>query len=228
MTGAVPDPQAEAEALAFYRTVRDYEHHFNTIEFEVRKLASAWLIAAFTAIGFIVRGDITGNSLFSSWTMLLLVAGLAQLGLFTLWILDQVVYHGLLDAVFTKALHIERQLPQLPPLRSMMMRISGGAGMARYLSLFYLLPMLLFAILAWFAAIRVVEAGAPVQPWIGIATIISGLPIWVIVKSAMLDRGRRRNRPPAEASGEPAHEFVIKRWQATLAAATELDPQSAA
>ena len=212
------DPDPEAEALAFYQTVSSYEHHFNSIEFEVRKLASAWLIAAFAGIAFVVRGDLADNSLLTSWALLLLIAGLAQVGLFSLWILDQVVYHGLLDAVFTNALHIERQFPQVPPTRSMMLRISGGTGMARYLSLFYLLPMLIFAAVAGYAAFRL---GGAVVPRFGVAAMIASVPAWVMVKARLQARQSREQRPPPEPSGEAAHDFVIGAGRSPWCAATK-------
>ncbi len=201
-----------AEAVTFYRTVQVYEHHFNGLEFEVRKLASAWLIASFAAIAFIVRGDlVVDRSLISPDPLLILVAGLAQIGLFSLWILDQVVYHSLLDAVFTTALHLERRLPELPPLRSTMLRLTGGAGVARYLSLFYMLPMAVFAGVAWWAASH---AGAPV--WLLAAATVTALPLWVWLKSRAMAAERLKQRPQPEPDGQPAFEFVIERWHRTL------------
>ena len=201
-----------SEAIAFYKTVQVYEHHFNGLEFEVRKLASAWLIASFGAIAFIVRGDLAvAKSLISPDPLLILVAGLAQIGLFSLWILDQVVYHTLLDAVFTTALHLERRLVELPPLRSMMLRLTGGAGVARYLSLFYQLPMAVFAGIAWWGALHAGAAG-----WLAIAAAITALPVWVWIKARALAAERLRQRPQPDPNGRPAFEFVIARWQKAL------------
>jgi hypothetical protein len=122
------------EAIEFYRSVQSYEQHFNGIEFEVRKLASTWLIIGFGAIAFLIRGDLVETqSLIGAIPLIAFIALLAQTGLFLLWILDQLVYHNLLDAVFTTALHIERSNPDLPPVRMQMLKLSGGAGVARYL-----------------------------------------------------------------------------------------------
>lgn len=209
----LPDAATPAvEAIAFYKTVQVYEHHFNMLEFEVRKLASAWLIASFGAIAFIVRGGLAiDKTLISPDPLLILVAGLAQIGLFSLWILDQVVYHSLLDAVFTTALHLERRLPELPPLRSTMMRLTGGAGVARYLSLFYQLPMLVFAVIAWWGAMN---NGEPW--WLLAAAAITALPLWVWIKSRHMAAQRIKQRPQPEPGGQPAFEFVIDRWEGNL------------
>ena len=47
-----PDPDA-AFHHAFYDGLRDFEHHFDSMEFEVRKIASGWMALIFTAIAFI-------------------------------------------------------------------------------------------------------------------------------------------------------------------------------
>ncbi len=183
---------AREEAIAFYRTVQDYERHFNSLEFEVRKLASAWLLASFAAIAFIVRGDIdAGRALLSGHQLLALIALLAQCGLFSLWTLDQIVYHRLLDAVFTTTLHIERAIPELPQLRTTMLRYAGGTGVARYLTFFYLLPMAIFAAIGWIAVL-----GARLSmPWLAVAGLTTLLPLWVAFKQWSITRAQLAARP---------------------------------
>jgi hypothetical protein len=216
-----PDDPLRAEALAFYRSAQTYEHHFNDTEFEIRKLASAWLLASFAAIAFLIRGELQEqSSLAGPLQLIVIVAALAQTGLFLLWILDQVVYHGLLDAAFTLALHIERRYGELPPLRSMMMRISAGAdgahgtGMARHLKLFYLIPMGVYALLAWAATWLVHQRGGE---WVEVLAVMSAaitaIPVWVIVKTRLVDSGKWRNRPNAgDAYADRPYDLAVERW----------------
>ena len=216
------------EALAFYRTVQSYEAHFNQLEFEVRKIASAWLLASFAALAFLLRGDLDDStSLVGTFPLVVLVCTLAQIGLFLMWILDQVVYHGLLDAAFTAALRIEARFPELVPLRSLMLRISagtddgrGGIGMARYLRLFYLLPMLAFATIAWWAIVR--AGGGIAWPWIGVALVCTGLPLWVLAKTRKIDLSRERNRAFGQSLGTSAgYNQVVDAWLARIEAGDE-------
>jgi hypothetical protein len=218
----MPEPASEPAAaqdhdLAFYKTVQVYEHHFNQLEFEVRKLASIWLLASFGAIAFLFRGELdSAKSLFDPMMLLVMIAVLAQTGLFILWMLDQVAYHGLLDAVFTLALHIERRHPELPPIRSMMLRSTSGTGVAGYIKFFYLLPMMAFAAMACFAAYAGQGARANVGMLLWSGAALSWLaPLWVVWKSATTDKFKACNRAAekGDASYQSA-EDVIERWLA--------------
>lgn len=210
------------EAIAFYKTIQDYERHFNQMEFEVRKLASAWLLVGFGAIAFLIRGGLdSSHSMGTSLQLLVAVCALTQIGLFLLWILDQVVYHGLLDAAFSVALHIERRYSELPPLRSMMMRISagdalgkGGTGMARYMKLFYVLPMFAFAVLSWAATALDASGSQPASPILIVTSIaIATVPFWVLLKSHDMELGKKQNRPSGEGEYKKRpYDLAVDRW----------------
>ena len=211
------------EALAFYRSVQSYEQHFNQLEFEVRKIAATWLLASFGARAFILRGEIDDSkSLIDAMPLAVLICMLAQIGLFLMWILDQVVYHGLLDAAFTAALRIEARFPELVPLRSLMLRISagsddgtGGTGMARYMKLFYLIPMLAFAAIAWWAVAR---TGADIGGiWIAAAAVCSALPGWVLIKNSKVELSRKARRGSDQGLGtSTGYNAVVDAWLARL------------
>ncbi|HUE79730.1 MAG TPA: hypothetical protein VMN38_08875 [Sphingomicrobium sp.] len=127
-----------------YSSLRNYEEHFNGVQVEVKKLASAWMLATFAAIAFIVRGDLsTQQSLLDSGSLLVLIGLGSNIGLLSLWILDQRVNQNLLSAAFDVGLTLERTNPNLPPIRSMMWLNSGSRGMGRYHALFYVCPMIL-------------------------------------------------------------------------------------
>ncbi len=57
-------------------------------------------------------------------------------GLLVPWILDQLVYHRLFDAVFLLDLRMEYTDRSLPPIRTLMVLYSRKRGMARFLRLF--------------------------------------------------------------------------------------------
>ncbi|MFM2409946.1 MAG: hypothetical protein RL481_774 [Pseudomonadota bacterium] len=209
----------DTEAMEFYRTVGDYERHFNGIEFEVRKLASAWLIIGFGAIAFLIRGDLVETqSLIGAVPLIVFIALLVQTGLFLLWILDQLVYHNLLDAIFTTALDIERSNPDVPPVRMQMLNLTGGAGVARYLKLFYLIPMAVLATIGSIACYVATERGSTLVILMILSTLATiTLPIWVIVKSSAMAKMRVENRsgPGDEEMPDDAGK-IIANWKTRL------------
>lgn len=127
------------------------EHHFNDIEIGLRKLASGWLLAALGAIAFIVQGayitDGGSNLMLSPNSLIIIICCMANLGLYLLWQLDQMAYHKLLDAVFYLGLSLEQKYPdKLPPIRIKMREHTRG--ISKYVRWYYLLPMLVFGIIA--------------------------------------------------------------------------------
>ena len=131
------DPDAE-----IYASLREFEQHFNGLQVETKKLASAWMLGVFGAIAFIIRGDLkSGASLLDTGLLLVVIGAGANIGLLSLWILDQKVQQRLLSAAFDVGLLLERHNPNLPPIRSMMWLNSRCKGMGRYNALFYASPM---------------------------------------------------------------------------------------
>jgi hypothetical protein len=143
-----------------YKRIQIYENRFDNQELEIRKLASVWLIVALGAIAYLIRGEYLGDNnapitMMNAKLLISLVSLMGSFGLLVLWILDQMVYHSLLRAVFLLGLRMEfRHKKTLPPIRTLMMLFSreqGKRGMARYLRLYYLVPMSAFAFIALFS-----------------------------------------------------------------------------
>jgi hypothetical protein len=133
---------AAARDLQVYQSLREYEEHFNRTQVETKKLASAWMLATFGAIAFIVRGDLAAKeSLLDSGSLLVLIGLGGNIGLLSLWILDQQVNQRLLGAPFRVGMLLERSNPGLPPIRSKMWLNSRSHGMGRLHSFFYACPM---------------------------------------------------------------------------------------
>ena len=103
MTGN-PSPDANtktstASVESEYQRLRKYEQQYDTTQMEIRKLASIWLLAALGAVAYLVRED--GSKAIVNAMILIGIVGLmGNIGLLVLWILDQLVYHSLLNAVF--------------------------------------------------------------------------------------------------------------------------------
>jgi hypothetical protein len=136
-----------AETEAKYNQIKEYEHHFNNLETEIRKFASAWLLVALGAIAFLVRGA-AESPLVAPKVLVPVVCLMGNIGLVVLWILDQLVYHRLLNAVFLLGLRMEYLHPNLPPIRTLMVLYSRKRGMARYIRLYYLVPMIVLALVS--------------------------------------------------------------------------------
>jgi len=122
------------------------ERHFNELESRYRTMAAGWILGLFSAIGFVIS-----ETLHVGIDRYLLVAGIGVAGcagLILLWILDLLVYHQLLDACFVEGLILEDRHRWLPPLRHNMMATQKGKGVLFRVVGFYLLPVVLFALVA--------------------------------------------------------------------------------
>lgn len=122
------------------------ERHFNTLQGTYRGMASAWLFASFSAIGFM-----TSKTISIGIDSELLVAGIAVagcVGIALLWVIDLLVYQRLLDSCFIEGLILEDKYPWLPPFRHNMMRTQKGEGVLFRVVGFYLGPVVLLIMIA--------------------------------------------------------------------------------
>ncbi len=113
------EPQSETEFSRVWAIVTElglYERHLNDIESRYRILASTWLLATFTGMGFVVTA-LGGDLGQAKWLIVSALAAAGATGVLLLWNLDLRVYHRLLDAVFIQALSLEESYPWLPQVR---------------------------------------------------------------------------------------------------------------
>ena len=101
------------------------ERHFNELESRYRTMAAGWILGLFSAIGFVISET--------------LHVGIDRYLL---------VYHQLLDACVVEGLILEDRHRWLPPLRHNMMATQKGKGVLFRVVGFYLLPVVLFALVA--------------------------------------------------------------------------------
>lgn len=171
-----------------YKQIKEYEHHFNGIQTEIRKLASVWLLATLAAIAFLVKGFYLGgvsdllNTQNNAKILISLVGFMGTLGILLLFVLDQMVYHRLLNAVFLLGLRMEYLHSFLPPIRTLMMLFSRKRGVGWHMRFYYIVPMFIFAFIALFAGLfNVYEDGIKME--VNTASVIIGLftlsiPVW--------------------------------------------------
>jgi hypothetical protein len=170
-----------------YKSIASYEHHFNSLETELRKLASVWLLAALGGIAYLVKQSVA-DSLLDAKLLIGIAALMGNAGLLVLWILDQLVYHRLLNSVFLLGLRMEYVDRSLPPIRTLMMLFSRKRGMARFLRLFYLVPMFGLGAVSLIAGIwRVLDDPTKAYGSLAVGVIAVLVPAWVSWRSANLE-----------------------------------------
>ena len=141
-----------------YWKIAEMEQRFNATQSGVRALASTWMLAAFGAIAVLIRTEEGVTWFFHGQMLIVVVSTMASLGLFTLWIVDQIVFQRLLNSAFLVGLKLEHDIRTLPPIRSVMMYAAEGVGMSRWLRLFYFVPMVAFLVLSfWLTGVLEVD-----------------------------------------------------------------------
>jgi hypothetical protein len=127
-----------------YWKLAEYEQHFNKLQTMIRQIASGWLLVAFTAIAVLLGTGKSGDYMFPSFSLIIFVCAMGSTGFLVLWIVDQLVYQRLLNAVATVALKMEFDDDQLPPIR-MAMAYSAKRGEATpWLRRYYTFPIWTF------------------------------------------------------------------------------------
>lgn len=153
------------------------EKHFNELQMKTRAMASTWILAGFSGIAYAVSAPAPALALFSAYTLITLVSLMVVVGLFVLWVLDQLIYQRLLNAHFVAGLYREVRDASVPPVRVLMIIGSEYRGMARWYNLFYFIPMLtftLFSTLAFLVELQSAASGQgslPLSLWIGLALV---------------------------------------------------------
>lgn len=182
------------EIYEIYQRIESFENRFNNSGNEIKKLASIWLLADLSAIAFLVKvyigldaGGNTSANIIEANLLISLVSLMGIIGLFILWILDQIVYRGLLNSVFLYALRMEYRYSFLPPIRTLMMIFSKKGGMVWYLRFYYLLPM------SFLAAISLISSSWYANETRNMSSIIISLisfliTIWVYWKSGKMEK----------------------------------------
>lgn len=182
----VAEPPATAPDDAPWK-LAEYERHFNTIQAGIRGLASVWLLAAFGSLAALLkRKEVEALWLPAEW-MIVAICVMGSAGLALLWVIDQLVYHRLLNAAFIVGLRLEQDDPNQPPLHASMYASMPKHGYAALLSLFYFAPTGALAATALAAVGYALsqDGGASSVGLLALA-VVPG-----IISAAILLRGRR-------------------------------------
>lgn len=159
--------------------------------------------------------------------LVVLVCTLSAAGFGTLWVMDQLVFQRLLNAVFLVGLKLEADDPSLPPVRAMMMMSAERKGMHRWLRLFYVVPMLAFLVVSLIVTVRPIGAtvsessGLP-GPWlVALSMILLLVQLaslgWVLMKQGAIDFKERASAFGDRAFNEivesGSYDTIIRRYQ---------------
>lgn len=104
------------DKIECYWKLSEMEERFNSSSAGVRTLASGWLLAALAALGWLLDPSKPSSWMIPLGLLLVVVCVLGVAGIATLWILDQLVFHRLLNSVFLVGLKMESSDPVIPPL----------------------------------------------------------------------------------------------------------------
>jgi hypothetical protein len=131
------------------------ERHFNDLQTIYRRIASLWLLAGFTALGYLISGDLA-KSEYAYILAAVLFAAIAG-GLLLLWCVDLLVYHRLLDSHFYESLRLEREYSWLPRIRQNMRTNPDSISLSREgnlfrAAMFYAVPISVLSECAVFSA----------------------------------------------------------------------------
>jgi len=135
---------------AYARTFDD-ERHLNSLQNTMRGFASAWLLATFSAIGYLLLHHGDDNWMCPPHLVLAMLPLMGATGIFVLCVLDQIVYRRLLSGVILTGLQMEFFSPFLPPVRATCMLIATTAkdiGHTKGFHWFYLAPLLILLLIA--------------------------------------------------------------------------------
>lgn len=170
-----------------YWKLSDMEERYNRSSAAIRALASAWLLATLGSIGWLFS-----SFKYDTWPvplgfLVILVTTLGSLGLVTLWVMDQLVFHRLLTTVFLVGLKMEKDDPELPPIRSLMIKTQEGLGTHRWETIFYLVPVCVFLLISgmllFSGSERLFGVG---QPYLGVDMRLLSMLLGVVQVAALL------------------------------------------
>ncbi|WKZ20664.1 MAG: hypothetical protein QY305_08185 [Candidatus Brocadiaceae baterium WH-1] len=112
-----------------YWKLSEMEERYNSSSGGIRTLASAWLLSSLGATGWLFSSYSPEKWPLPLGFLVVVVMTMATVGMVTLWVMDQLVFHRLLTSVFLVGLKMEKDDQELPPIRSMMMKTQEGLGL---------------------------------------------------------------------------------------------------
>lgn len=136
------------EAVALLQEMGNYERHFNQLQSTYRSFASAWLLAAFGAMGYVLTQTEPDKLLLPTNWLVAAVALAACIGILLLWNMDMWVYHRLLEGCFDTAHDLE-SCYDLPAFRERMRQALGKGWVSWAIALYYGVPGVILALIGF-------------------------------------------------------------------------------
>lgn len=118
------------------KTITEAEHHFNNLCFNIRALASTWLLATFVGVGFLLKELAQSEPNVNQ--MMIMLCWIGAMGILVLWILDLRIYQKLLSAWFNSRKDIEARNPDFPQIRKKIKNTQPGQSAFNLLKLYYI------------------------------------------------------------------------------------------
>jgi hypothetical protein len=177
------------------------ERAFNTLEANYAALASTWLLATFAGVGFILTNE---PRLPVPTEVVILGLGLAgAVGITLVWVIDVLVYHTLLDAVWWAGLGAEIDHPEIPPVRTLMFELGPVTPRIKMFYLGLVAAPLAIAIFgaAWSAHL-VASGSEPIAVILGLYLST----VWLLQIDHMTELNAQRVRDKFTALGIAARE----------------------
>lgn len=125
------------EIVSLYISINTAEQNFNEIQSSYRRLASVWLLATFSAVGYILTNSLSLSIDENMLIGLILLSG--GIGNLLIWLVDLLFYQRLLHSHFKEGLSLETAY-KLPKIRHKMISVLDGKGASFKLYLFYAIP----------------------------------------------------------------------------------------
>lgn len=125
--------------LEMLKLITSSEHHFNNLTFNIRALASTWLLATFAGVGWILK-DLPEKGTLLSIEKPDFIAALclcSALGIFVLWVMDLKVYQQLLYVWFNGRELYEVD-DQFPKIREKMKALFSSGRATEYIKFYYM------------------------------------------------------------------------------------------
>ncbi len=125
--------------LEMLKLITSAEHHFNNLCFNIRALASTWLLAIIAGCGWILKDLPNDNTQFlvNKIDLITALSGCGALGIFVLWVLDLKVYQKLLNVWFDNRKQYEDG-KDFPNIREGMKSLFSTGKATEYIKFYYM------------------------------------------------------------------------------------------
>lgn len=131
----------DEHTIEILKLITSAEHHFNNLCFNIRALASTWLLATLAGVGWILK-DLPAAADENSFVidkvdLLVLLCVGSSIGIFVLWIMDIMVYQRLLNVWFESREKYEID-DSLPSIRIPMKNLFETGRASELIMIYYL------------------------------------------------------------------------------------------